>query len=117
MGEFELGKVSYVMTLVWTGISWQVYSVGALGLIFEVSSLLSNVISTMGLPIVPVLAVFIFHDKMDGVKAIHMVLAIWGFVSYIYQHYRDDLRSKSGSGSGVSEFSLIERGKVYLELE
>ena len=78
----------------------QVYSVGALGLIFEVSSLLSNVISTMGLPIVPVLALFIVHDKMDGVKAIAMVLAIWGFVSYIYQHYRDDLRSKSGSGSG-----------------
>lgn len=114
MGEFELGKVSYIMTLVWEAISWQVFSVGAVGLIFEVSSLFSNVISTLGLPIVPVLAVFVFHDKMDGVKVIAMLLAIWGFVSYIYQHYLDDLNSKAKTGSqngnGASEVSLVERG-------
>ena len=50
-------------------------------------------------------------------KAIALVLAILGFVSYIYEHYLDDLRSKSENGSGVSQFSLVERGKVYLELE
>ncbi|KAI8001000.1 Purine permease 21 [Camellia lanceoleosa] len=114
MGEFELGKVSYIMTLVWEAISWQVFSVGAVGLIFEVSSLFSNVISTLGLAIAPVLAVFVFHDKMDGVKVTAMLLAIWGFVSYIYQHYLDDLNSKaktrSENGNGASEVSLVERG-------
>ncbi|KAL6333357.1 hypothetical protein AAG906_028542 [Vitis piasezkii] len=72
MGDFELGKVSYLMILLWTAVGWAVFSVGLFGLIFEVSSLFSNVISTLGLPIVPVLAVVYFHDKMDGVKVIAM---------------------------------------------
>uniref|UniRef100_A0A5B6Z551 Probable purine permease n=1 Tax=Davidia involucrata TaxID=16924 RepID=A0A5B6Z551_DAVIN len=112
MEEFELGKLSYVMILVWTAVAWQVFSIGAVGLIFEVSSLFSNVISTLGLPIVPVLAVIFFHDKMDGVKVIAMLLAIWGFVSYIYQHYLEDLKSKAESENvdQVSEASLVERG-------
>ncbi|XP_052184044.1 probable purine permease 10 isoform X3 [Diospyros lotus] len=99
MDEFELGKVSYVMNLAWTAISWQVFSIGAVGLIFEASSLFSNVISAVGLPIVPVLAVFIFHDRMDGVKVVAMVLAIWGFASYVYHHYLEDLKSESRRGN------------------
>ncbi|PSS02952.1 Purine permease [Actinidia chinensis var. chinensis] len=109
MRDFKLGEVSYVMTLVWTAISWQVFSIGAVGLIFEISSLFSNVISTLGLPIVPVLAVFVFNDNMDGVKVIAMLLAIWGFISYVYQHYLDDLKSKSLQ-NGSPEVSLVERG-------
>ncbi|XP_034697990.1 probable purine permease 10 isoform X1 [Vitis riparia] len=95
MGDFELGKVSYLMILLWTAVGWAVFSVGLFGLIFEVSSLFSNVISTLGLPIVPVLAVVFFHDKMDGVKVIAMLLGIWGFVSYIYQHYLDNSKAEN----------------------
>ncbi|KAA8514971.1 hypothetical protein F0562_018242 [Nyssa sinensis] len=105
MEEFGLGKLSYVMTLVWFAVAWQVFSIGALGLIFEVSSLFCNVISTFGLPIVPVLAVFFFHDKMNGVKVVALLLAIWGFVSYIYQHYLDDLKSKSKNHRIVNHVS------------
>ncbi|CAH9079999.1 unnamed protein product [Cuscuta epithymum] len=94
MDGFGKGKVSYVMTLVWTALSWQIFSVGLLGLVFEVSSLFSNVISTIGLPIVPVLAVILFGDKMDGVKVIALLLALWGFLSYVYQHYLDDSKPK-----------------------
>ncbi|XVF25509.1 hypothetical protein REPUB_Repub13aG0218800 [Reevesia pubescens] len=94
MEGYALGKVSYVMTLLWTAISWQVFAIGTVGLIFEVSSLYSNAIGTVGLPIVPVLAVFVFHDKMDGIKGVSMVLAIWGFISYVYQHYLDHQKSK-----------------------
>ena len=95
MEEYELGKVSYLMTLIWIAAGWDVFTLGAVGLIFDVSSLFSNVISTLGLPIVPVLAVFFFHDKMDGVKVVAILLAIWGFVSYMYQHYLDDSKSKA----------------------
>ncbi|KAK1303401.1 putative purine permease 11 [Acorus calamus] len=94
MEGFEKGKVSYVMILVWTAVAWQVASVGVVGLIFEVSSLFSNVISTLSLPVVPVFAVIFFHDKINGVKVIAMLLAIWGFASYIYQHYIDDAKAK-----------------------
>ena len=95
MDGFHLGKASYVMTLVWTAISWQLFSVGCVGLIFEVSSLFSNAISALGLPVVPVFAVVFFHDKMDGIKIVSMILAVWGFVSYGYQNYLDDLNLSS----------------------
>ena len=41
------------------------------------------------------LAVLFFHDKMDGIKGISMVLAIWGVVSYVYQQYLDDTKSEN----------------------
>ncbi|KAM1138636.1 hypothetical protein COP1_036542 [Malus domestica] len=95
MEGYKLGKVSYVMNLTWTAITWQVFSVGAVGLILEASSLFSNSISALGLPAVPVLAVIFFHEKMNGIKGIAMVLGIWGFVSYAYHHYIDDRKSKT----------------------
>ncbi|KAM0029010.1 putative purine permease, plant [Helianthus debilis subsp. tardiflorus] len=98
MDGYEKGSVSYIMTLLWTAIAWQICSVGILGLIFEVSSLFTNVISTLGLPVVPVLAVIFFGDKMDGVKAIALVVAVWGSVSYVYQHYLDDSKLKAKTG-------------------
>ncbi|CAN7132333.1 unnamed protein product [Brassica rapa subsp. narinosa] len=98
MDRYKLGKVSYVMNLVWTAVIWQVFNIGGTGLIFELSSLFSNAISALGLPVVPVLAVIIFHDKMNGLKVISMILAIWGFMSYVYQHYLDDKNLKKSIG-------------------
>ncbi|KAG7542403.1 hypothetical protein ISN45_Aa07g023920 [Arabidopsis thaliana x Arabidopsis arenosa] len=90
MQEFKLGTNSYVLITIGSTISWQAFSIGSVGLILEVSSLFSNVISTICLPVVPVLAVVFFRDEMSGIKLIAMFLAIWGFVSYAYQHYVDD---------------------------
>lgn len=94
MHSFHQGKVSYVMVIVWTAVSWQVCSVGVVGLIYVVSSLFSNVISTVSLAITPIASVIVFHDKMNGVKVIAMLLAIWGFASYIYQNYVDDSKAR-----------------------
>ncbi|KAL3499818.1 hypothetical protein ACH5RR_038911 [Cinchona calisaya] len=93
--DYQMGKV--------TAVSWQVSSVGLLGLIFEVSSLFANVISTVSLPVVPILAVIFFHDKMYGVKIIALILAIWGFLSYVYQHYFDDVKAKSRTSLPIEE--------------
>ncbi|XP_077235208.1 putative purine permease 11 [Tasmannia lanceolata] len=95
MGRFEKGRLSYVMTLVWTAVAWQISSIGCLGLIFVVSSLFSTVISTLATPFVPILAVVFFHDKMDGLKVVAMLLALWGFLSFIYQHYLDSSEIKT----------------------
>ncbi|XP_021765724.1 probable purine permease 11 isoform X1 [Chenopodium quinoa] len=97
MRNYKMGGVSYVLTLTFTAISWQLASLGMLGLIFEVSSLFSNVIATFSLPLVPIFAVVFFHDKMNGVKVISMILAMWGFLSYIYQHYLDDIEAKKAT--------------------
>lgn len=94
MDGFQKGRVAYVMVLVGTALAWQICAVGVIGLIFVVSSLFSNVISTLALPIVPVFAVVFFHDGMNGVKVVAMLIAVWGFLSYMYQHYVDDLARK-----------------------
>ncbi|XP_065864922.1 probable purine permease 11 isoform X2 [Euphorbia lathyris] len=60
------------------------------GLIFLVSSLFSNVISTLALAVSPIAAVIIFHDHMNGVKVISLLMAFWGFGCYTYQNYIDD---------------------------
>lgn len=97
MDGFKMGRVAYVMILVWTAIAWQLASVGIVGLVFMVSSLFSNVIGTLGLPLVPVFAVIFFHEGMDGVKVVSMLMGIWGFVSFVYQNYLDE--SKIGKRS------------------
>ncbi|MED6192875.1 hypothetical protein PIB30_013968 [Stylosanthes scabra] len=93
MEEFEMGKVSYLLTLSFSAICWNLFNIGCVGLIFETSSLLSNSIVVLGLPIIPFLAVFFFHDKMHGIKVISLVLAVWGFLSYLYQYYLDEKSS------------------------
>ncbi|KAI0509898.1 hypothetical protein KFK09_010498 [Dendrobium nobile] len=92
--EFGKGKASYVMTVVGVALAWQVASVGVVGLIFVVSSLFSNAISTLALPVVPVFAVIFFGDKLNGVKVMAMLIAIWGFLSYLYQNYVDDSKAR-----------------------
>ncbi|KAJ6971876.1 hypothetical protein D5086_025615 [Populus alba] len=102
MQSFGKGSISYVLTLVWTAVTWQVCSVGVVGLIFVVSSLFSNVISTVALAVSPIAAVIVFHDKMNGVKIIAMLLAVWGFASYTYQNYLDDSKLRKAQ-SNVTE--------------
>ncbi|CAB4276380.1 unnamed protein product [Prunus armeniaca] len=62
--------------------------------------------SASGLPFVPVPAVIFFKENMEGIKVIAMVLALWGFASYLYQHYLDDLESKA-ENKHVKEISMI----------
>lgn len=88
--EYEMGKASYVLNLTFTTMLWQLFNIGSVGLIFEASSLFSNVISVLVVPLAPISGVILFNERMHGIKAICMVLAIWGFVSYVYQHYLDD---------------------------
>ncbi|CAK9146305.1 unnamed protein product [Ilex paraguariensis] len=49
-----------------------------------------------------------FPRKDDWSEVVAMLLANWGFASYIYQHYLDDLESKPESKI-VNEVSLVER--------
>ncbi|XP_022155779.1 probable purine permease 11 [Momordica charantia] len=94
MAGYGKGRVSYVLTLVGTAVAWQTCSVGVVGLIFIVSSLFSNAISTVSLAITPLAALVVFHDKMNGVKIIALLLALWGFASYLYQNYMDESKAQ-----------------------
>lgn len=85
--EYKKGKIGWIMTVVWSSVAWQMTNVGLVGLIFEASSLFSNVIGTLAMPIVPEFAVILFKDEMDGMKVVSLLLALWGSASYFYQHY------------------------------
>ncbi|RVW81961.1 putative purine permease 11 [Vitis vinifera] len=61
MESFKEGRVLYFMALVGASLAWQVSSIGVVGLIFVVSSLFANVISTLALPLVPVAAVLFYR--------------------------------------------------------
>ncbi|KAL6652522.1 hypothetical protein ACP70R_011447 [Stipagrostis hirtigluma subsp. patula] len=105
MAGFENGRVRYVATLVGIAVGWQAATLGAVRLITRVSSLFANVTSTLALPLVPIFAVALFGDKMTGIKVVAMLMAVWGFLSYVYQHYIDDrsaaARKKTAGGCSV----------------
>jgi hypothetical protein len=93
MSSFRNGRARYVMT-----VAWQAAAAGVVRLISRVSSLFANGTGTVALPLVPVFAVALFGDRMTGVKAVAMLMALWGFLSYVYQHYLDGRRAAAGKG-------------------
>ncbi|CAD6260660.1 unnamed protein product [Miscanthus lutarioriparius] len=99
MAAFKNGRARYVLTLVGTAVCWQAAAVGTVRLVARVSSLFANVTGTVALPLVPVFAVVLFGDRMTGIKAVAMLMAVWGFLSYVYQHYLDGRRVASGKGT------------------
>lgn len=103
IGEYRTGKLSYVVNLVCTAISWQLYAVGSIGLVFKASSLFSNVIINLGTSIVPIFAMVFLKDKMSGLKVFSLLLGLWGYASYIYQHYIDDLEAKASEVKSSAE--------------
>ncbi|XP_060192624.1 probable purine permease 10 [Lycium barbarum] len=103
MGEYRTGKSSYIINLVCTAISWQLYAVGSIGLVFKASSLFSNVIINLGSSVAPIFAMVFLKDRMTGLKVFALLLGLWGYVSYIYQHYLDDIEAKAGEVKSSTE--------------
>lgn len=104
MEGFGLGRAGYMAVVVAAAVAWQGFSVGMVSLILKVSSLFGNVVSAMGVPVVPVLAVVVFKDRICGVKVVALLLALWGCVSYVYQQFLDhdhEGESKAGDIANV----------------
>lgn len=86
--EFELGTAKYYIVVVCSGIIWQLFMVGALGVICYGSSLLSVVINTVLLPVTELLALIFYHEKFQQEKGVSLFLCLWGFVSYFYGEFK-----------------------------
>ncbi|KAL4278432.1 hypothetical protein GQ457_03G035760 [Hibiscus cannabinus] len=100
MEGYALGKASYINTLVWTAVGWQVSISCIIAIVFESSALFANVVGALGVPVAPIAAMIVFHDKMNGIKGISMALALWGFLSYVYQQYLDERQSNAETKKG-----------------
>ncbi|KAG6387098.1 hypothetical protein SASPL_152281 [Salvia splendens] len=79
--------MAYAAVVTTSVVASQLQAIGSVGLILEASSLFSNVIAAVGLPIVPILGAIFFHESLDGIKVISIILAVWSFTSYVYQPY------------------------------
>ncbi|KAL8252785.1 hypothetical protein R6Q59_036478 [Mikania micrantha] len=86
--EFELGKTRYYTILCVSALIWQCFFLGAIGVIFCASSLLSGIIIAVLLPVTEVLAVIFYKEKFQAEKGVALVLSLWGFASYFYGEYK-----------------------------
>ncbi|XP_073271994.1 purine permease 3-like [Primulina huaijiensis] len=80
--EFELGEGKYYSVVIWSAIIWQCFFLGAIGIIFYSSSLLSAIVITVLLPVTELLAVMFYHEKFQSEKGVSLFLSLWGFMSY-----------------------------------
>lgn len=97
--EYELGETRYYLVLVGSALVWQCFFLGAIGVIFCASSLLSGVLIAVFLPVTEILAVLIYHEKFSAEKGISLVLSLWGFISYFYGEMKQNKKAQRQSQS------------------
>ncbi|KAH7845792.1 hypothetical protein Vadar_006057 [Vaccinium darrowii] len=91
--DFKLGKATYYVVLVCSGIIWQLFFLGSIGVVFSHSSLLAAIIPVVLLPVTEILAVIFYKEKFTPEKGVSLVLSLWGFASYFYgelKHSNDE---------------------------
>ncbi|KAL4197205.1 hypothetical protein AMTRI_Chr04g187150 [Amborella trichopoda] len=93
--EFGLGEFKYHLTVVASGILWQVFLIGSFSFILYTSSLLNGILLAVQLPLTSILAVIFFHEKFSAEKGMALVLCLWGFASYYYgEHIQSKKREE-----------------------
>lgn len=93
--DFKLGESLYYVVVVFTAIIWQAFFVGAIGLIFCASSLVSGLMISVLLPVTVILAVICFREKFQAGKGVALVLSLWGSVSYFYGQIKSEEKTKA----------------------
>ncbi|CAL0305582.1 unnamed protein product [Lupinus luteus] len=92
--QFELGEAIYYVVLTGSLILSQAFQLGAIGIVFCSSSLLSGIIITVLLPITQILAVIFYKESFKVEKGVALVLSLWGFTSYFYGEFKQAKKIK-----------------------
>lgn len=92
--EYKLGEGMYFFVLVCSAILWQFFYLGAGGVIYYGSSLLSGIIISLALPVTEIMAVIFYHEKFQVEKGVSLVLCLWGFLSYFYGEAKETKKQK-----------------------
>nr|GMD04388.1 probable purine permease 11 isoform X1 [Ipomoea batatas] len=107
MEGYKQGVFGYNLNLFLTAVACQAYFVGSFTLTFKVSSLFSNVVIRLATPLTPLLSMLLLHEEMSGLKVMSLLLSVWGFASYIYQQYLDDLEGLPASKE-ISDLKTLD---------
>ncbi|KAK6938108.1 hypothetical protein RJ641_031616 [Dillenia turbinata] len=92
--EYGLGEAMYYFVLAMNGLIFQCFFLGAIGVIFCASSLLSGILIALCIPITEILAVLFYHESFKAEKAVSLVLCVWGFISYFYGEFQQVKKMK-----------------------
>ncbi|CAA3002612.1 purine permease 3-like [Olea europaea subsp. europaea] len=114
--EYELGEGKYYLVVVWSAIVWQCFFLGAIGVIFYSSSLLSAIIITVLLPVTEVLAVIFYHEKFQAEKGVSLFLSLWGFISYFYGEIKHNTNNKNVQNDSLQTELTQSREGSQMEL-
>lgn len=106
-GEFGLGETTYYIVVVVTAIVWQCFFIGAIGVVFCDSSLLSGIIVAVLLPVTEILGVIFYSESFKAEKGISLVLSLWGFISYFYGEIKHEKKRKKQTQTPETEISDI----------
>ncbi|KAI3835505.1 hypothetical protein MKW92_023831 [Papaver armeniacum] len=101
--EFELGKGKYYMIIILTALTWQLSSLGFLGLILYTNALFNGIYTSVLIPFTEVGAVIFYHESFTGLKGMALALCLWGFSSYFYGEYK--MMNKVGNNDSTHEKS------------
>ncbi|CAN1188684.1 Purine permease 3 [Linum perenne] len=91
--ESSLGPTKYYIVLVFSAIIWQTFFLGAVGVIFVGSSMLSGILIAVLLPVTEVFAVIFYSENFQAEKGVSLGLSLWGFVSYFYGEFRQSKKN------------------------
>ncbi|CAN1345758.1 Purine permease 3 [Linum perenne] len=106
--ESSLGETKYYVVLAFSAIIWQAFFLGAIGVIFVGSSLLSGVLIAVLLPMTEVLAVIFYSESFKAEKGVSLGLSLWGFVSYFYGEHRQNKKKKKQRLGYVSQREMSQ---------
>ncbi|OMO69237.1 Drug/metabolite transporter [Corchorus capsularis] len=112
--EFGLGETNYYVLAVLTAIIWQCFFLGAIGVIFCSSSLLSGIVIAVLLPVTEILAVIFYKEKFQAEKGVSLALSLWGFFSYFYGEMK---HAKKMKPTTTAETELPQAQQVPIRLE
>ncbi|WOG82588.1 hypothetical protein DCAR_0101753 [Daucus carota subsp. sativus] len=97
--NFEIGKAMYYLVLIADAFLWQLFFLGAVGVIFCHSSLLSGILISGLLPVTEILAVFFFDESFTVEKGMSLFLACWGSISYFFEEIQIEKKKKLAAES------------------
>ncbi|KAG9136593.1 hypothetical protein Leryth_027710 [Lithospermum erythrorhizon] len=89
---FNLGPNAYVATVAINVVTWQLCFMGTAGMVFLTSSLTGGICSTALLAMNVLGGVLIFKEAFVGAKIVSTLLCVWGFGSYIYGMYINNVK-------------------------
>ncbi|TVU18078.1 hypothetical protein EJB05_34148, partial [Eragrostis curvula] len=79
----------YYMVLVSSAVLWRVCSLGLVGVVFGVHTLLAGILLAVFIPVTEVAAVIFLHEKFSSENGVSVVLALWGLASYSYDEWSE----------------------------